>query len=58
VVGKGMNLTIYEDTKVEPFLASIEGEERRGRRPGADEPEAEGEGEAAPAEQQEGMDTD
>jgi len=59
VVGKGMNLTIYEDTKVEPFLASIEGEERRGRRPGADEGEAEGEAEPAAApEQQEGMDTD
>jgi 20S proteasome subunit alpha 6 len=58
VVGKGMNFTIYDDAHVEPFLAGIEGEERRGQRPAAAEA-AEGgapaEGEAAP---QEGMDTD
>ena len=32
VVGKGMNFTIYDDAHVEPFLAGIEGEERRGQR--------------------------
>eukprot|EP00088_Acartia_fossae_P036900 TRINITY_DN380_c0_g2_i1.p1 TRINITY_DN380_c0_g2~~TRINITY_DN380_c0_g2_i1.p1 ORF type:complete len:284 (-),score=75.42 TRINITY_DN380_c0_g2_i1:88-939(-) len=70
VVGKGMPFTIYDDAKVEPFLAGIEGEERRGQRPAAgaaaEEGAAEGEAAAddgaaqppAAADQQEGMDTD
>ena len=33
VVGKGMDFTIYDDEGVEPFLAGLEGEERRGGRP-------------------------
>jgi 20S proteasome subunit alpha 6 len=33
VVGKGMDFTIYDDGGVEPFLAGLEGEERRGGRP-------------------------
>lgn len=53
VVGKEQLFTIYDDASVDPFLAGIEGEERRGQRPaegGAEEAAAE-----APAE---GMDTD
>ena len=33
VVGKGMDFTIYDDEGVEPFLAGMESEERRGGRP-------------------------
>ena len=33
VVGKGLDFTIYDDAGVEPFLAGLEGEERRGGRP-------------------------
>jgi len=58
VVGKGHDFTIYDDALVDPFLAGIEGEERRGQRPAAPEESEEGgeggEGGAA----QEGMDTD
>ena len=32
IVGKDLDFTIYDDAMVEPFLASIEGEERRGQR--------------------------
>ena len=32
VVGKDEDFTIYDDEKVDPFLAGIEGEERRGQR--------------------------
>ena len=31
---------IYDDASVDPFLAGIEGEERRGQRPAAEEAEA------------------
>jgi len=59
VVGKGKDFTIYDDSLVEPFLAGIEGEERRGQRPAAATEEGgedtEGGEGAAP---QEGMDTD
>jgi len=64
IVGKGHNFTIYDDSTVEPFLAGIEGEERRGQRAAAPAEEGAeggeggedgGEGAAAP---QEGMDTD
>lgn len=53
VVGKDHDFTIYDDARVDPFLAGIEGEERRGQRPAA-------EGEAAAAEDAPaaGMDTD
>jgi len=37
VVGKEHDFTIYDDEKVDPFLAGIEGEERRGQRPAAAE---------------------
>lgn len=60
VVGKGMPFTIYDDAHVEPFLAGIEGEERRGQRnaaAGAEEPEG-GAAEEAAAPPAEGMDTD
>jgi len=33
VVGKGMDFTIFDNEEVEPFLAGLEGEERRGGRP-------------------------
>lgn len=33
VVGKGMDFTIYDDAGVEPYLAGLESEERRGGRP-------------------------
>jgi len=33
VVGKGMDFTIFDNEDVEPFLAGLEGEERRGGRP-------------------------
>ena len=33
VVGKGMDFTIYDDGGVEPYLAGLESEERRGGRP-------------------------
>jgi len=58
IVGKDIDFTIYDDAMVEPFLASIEGEERRGQRPAAaaDDDAAEPD-EPAPA-PQEGMDTD
>ena len=32
VVGKDTPFAIYDDAGVDPFLASIEGEERRGQR--------------------------
>ena len=53
VVGKDHDFTIYDDARVDPFLAGIEGEERRGQRAAA-------EGEAAAAEDTPaaGMDTD
>merc|ERR1739848_469328 len=35
VVGKDTPFAIYDDAGVDPFLASIEGEERRGQRPAA-----------------------
>merc|ERR1719187_3076636 len=54
VVGKDHEFTVYDDAGVDPFLAGIEGEERRGQRQG-EAAAAEGEGEAAPAQ---GMDTD
>jgi len=64
IVGKDTPFTIYDDELVEPFLAGIEGEERRGQRPRAAEA-AEGESDGqAPADGadapsgQEGMDTD
>merc|ERR1712079_601680 len=53
VVGKDTPFSIYDDASVDPFLAGIEGEERRGQRPAA--AEAVAEGEDAPAA---GMDTD
>ena len=53
VVGKDTPFSIYDDASVDPFLAGIEGEERRGQRPAA--AEAAAEGEDAPAA---GMDTD
>merc|ERR1712111_152864 len=58
VVGKGHDFTIYDDALVDPFLAGIEGEERRGQRAageGEGEGAGEGEGGEAPAQ---GMDTD
>jgi len=61
VVGKDHPFTIYDDAAVDPFLAGVEGEERRGQRGGAAAAPAEGEegGEEAPAAApQEGMDTD
>jgi len=61
VVGKGMPFTIYDDAHVEPFLAGIEGEERRGQRTaaaGAEEPEAGAAAEEGAAPPAEGMDTD
>jgi len=64
IVGKDLPFTIYDDAAVEPFLAGIEGEERRGQRPrggeggeSSDPSAAEG-GEADQAAAQEGMDTD
>lgn len=53
VVGKDHDFTIYDDARVDPFLAAIEGEERRGQRPAA-------EGEAPKPEDANaaGMDTD
>merc|ERR1712098_749883 len=51
VVGKGTQFAIYDDSSVDPFLAGIEGEERRGQRTAA----AAAEEDAAPAG---GMDTD
>merc|ERR1712130_318525 len=56
VVGKDTPFTIHDDSSVDPFLAGIEGEERRGQRPAAGEEgaaPAKGEGEAG-----QGMDTD
>jgi len=61
VVGKDMPFTIYDDAHVEPFLAGIEGEERRGQRnaaAGADAPEGGAAEEGAAAPPAEGMDTD
>lgn len=58
VVGEDTPFTIHDDAAVDPYLAGIEGEERRGQRAGAAEdaaPAAEG-GEDAAAGQ--GMDTD
>ena len=56
VVGKGTPFKIYDDAGVDPFLAGIEGEERRGQRPAAEEaPAAADPAEDAPAA---GMDTD
>ena len=56
VVGKDTPFTIHDDANVDPFLAGIEGEERRGQRQGApDDAPAPAEGEDAPAQ---GMDTD
>jgi len=60
VVGKDTPFVIHDDASVEPFLAGIEGEERRGQRAAA-EP-SQDQGEAAPEEGAEaasaGMDTD
>lgn len=55
VVGKDHDFTIYDDSRVDPFLAGIEGEERRGQRAAAAD-----DAEAAPAEDAPaaGMDTD
>ena len=56
VVGKDHDFTIYDDARVDPFLAGIEGEERRGQRAAAaDADEAPAPAEDAPAP---GMDTD
>jgi len=56
VVGKDTPFTIHDDANVDPFLAGIEGEERRGQRPGAAADDAApAEGDDAPAQ---GMDTD
>ena len=54
VVGKDHDFTIYDDARVDPFLAGIEGEERRGQRAAAADDEA-APAEDAPAA---GMDTD
>ena len=43
VVGKGTQFAIYDDASVDPFLAGIEGEERRGQRPAAEDTPAEAE---------------
>jgi len=56
IVGKDLDFTIYDDAMVEPFLASIEGEERRGQRVAAADDAADADA-PAPA-PQEGMDTD
>jgi len=61
VVGKDQVFTIYDDALVDPFLAGIEGEERRGHRAAAADAAAEPaapEGEEGGAAPQEGMDTD
>jgi 20S proteasome subunit alpha 6 len=58
IVGKDHPFTVYDDAGVDPYLAGIEGEERRGQRQageGEGEAAAEGEGGEAPAQ---GMDTD
>merc|ERR1719351_236843 len=56
VVGKDTPFAIHDDAKVDPFLAGIEGEERRGQKPGAAADDAApAEGDDAPAQ---GMDTD
>merc|ERR1712083_573830 len=55
IVGKDTPFTVYDDAGVDPFLAGIEGEERRGQRPGAADDAPAAEGEDAPAQ---GMDTD
>jgi len=58
VVGKDTPFTIYDDGEVDPFLTSIEGEERRGRRDApADDPPADAPADA-PADGAETMDTD
>jgi len=58
VVGKDTPFTVHDDAGVDPFLAGIEGEERRGQRPAdAGEPPAEPEGDGGEAPAQ-GMDTD
>lgn len=60
VVGKDTPFTIYDDASVDPFLAGIEGEERRGQRvaeDGAAAPEGEQGGEGGEAAGQ-GMETD
>jgi len=55
VVGKDTPFTIYDDAGVEPFLAGIAGEERRGQRPAAAAEDAPAAADDAPAG---GMDTD
>jgi 20S proteasome subunit alpha 6 len=58
IVGKDHPFTVYDDAGVDPYLAGIEGEERRGQRQaGEGEGEAAAEGEAGEAPAQ-GMDTD
>jgi len=66
IVGKDTTFTIYDDSEVDTFLASIEGEERRGRRdapadgaaPSDDAPTDDAPAADAPAEGAETMDTD
>lgn len=60
IVGKDYDFTVNDDSDVDPWLASIEGEERRGQRvaPAGEAAAAEGDAEAAPAEPAQGMDTD
>merc|ERR1711953_1415726 len=58
IVGKDHPFTVYDDAGVDPYLAGIEGEERRGQRAAGEaegEGAVEGEGGEAPAQ---GMDTD
>jgi len=58
IVGKDHPFTVYDDAGVDPYLAGIEGEERRGQRAAGEaegEGAAEGDGGEAPAQ---GMDTD
>merc|ERR1712203_1300506 len=52
IVGKDHPFTVYDDAGVDPYLASIEGEERRGQRAageGEGEGAADGEGGEAPS---------
>jgi len=64
IVGKDTTFTIYDDSEVDTFLASIEGEERRGRRdapadaPSDDAPTDDAPAPDAPTEGAETMDTD
>jgi len=54
VVGKDTPFTIYDDASVDPFLAGIEGEERRGQRGAGADDAADDAAPAAPAEGEEG----